>query len=123
MLKNRTTSAFALCVALGSGLALPAPVAADVVTDWAARGVTIGWEEHGPNASSTRALAMMHVAMLEAINATERRYRPYKLDLAVDKMASKEAAGAAAAHLVLASLFPDERPKLDQALQASLATV
>jgi hypothetical protein len=123
MLKNRTTSAFALCAALGSGLALPTPVAADVVTDWAARGVSIGSEKQVPNASFTRALAMMHVAMFEAINATERRYRPYRLDLAVDKTASKEAAGAAAAHLVLASLFPDERPKLDQALQASLATV
>jgi hypothetical protein len=66
---------------------------------------------------------MMHVAMFEAVNAIDGRYKPYKLDLAVDKGASREAAAAAAAHDVLVSLFPEERSKLEQALQASLAAI
>jgi len=123
MPKNSLVKALVLCSGLGTGLALPSPVSADVVTDWAARGVAIGSDKQVPNAPFTRVLAMMHVAMFEAINATERRYRPYKLDLEVDKATSKEAAGAAAAHMVLITLFPDEKPRLDQALQASLILI
>jgi hypothetical protein len=123
MPKNSLLTALVPCFAFGTGLALPSPVSADVVIDWAAKGVAIGSDKQLPNAPFTRALAMMHVAMFEAINATERRYRPYKLDLAADRATSKEAAGAAAAHTVLAALFPDEKQKLDQALQASLAAI
>jgi hypothetical protein len=123
MPKNSLVTALVQCSVLGAGLALPAPASADVVIDWAAQGVAIGSDKQIPNAPFTRALAMMHVAMFEAMNATERRYRPYKLDLGADRLTSKEAAGAAAAHMVLVTLFPDEKPKLDQALQASLATI
>jgi hypothetical protein len=123
MPKNSLVTALVLCSGFGAGLALPSPVSADVVIDWAAQGVAIGSDKQIPNAPFTRALAMMHVAMFEAMNATERRYRPYKLDLGPDRGTSKEAAGAAAAHMVLVTLFPDEKPKLDQALQASLATI
>jgi hypothetical protein len=123
MLEKKAARALALCVGLAAGLASSSPATADVVTDWAARGVAVGADKKLPNAPFTRALAMMHVAMFEAVNAIERRYRPYKLELAADKTASKEAAAAAAAHAVLASLFPDETPKLDEALQASLASI
>jgi hypothetical protein len=65
----------------------------------------------------------MHVAMFEAVNAIDGRYKPYKLKLSADKGASKDAAAAAAAHAVLMSLYPDQKPKLDEALQASLGSV
>lgn len=96
---------------------------ADLVSDWGARAVAIGTEKQLANAPLTRGLAMMHVAMFEAVNAIERRYRPYKLDLSADKVTSREAALAAAAHAMLMELFPDQKPALDQALQASLANV
>jgi hypothetical protein len=96
---------------------------ADVVSDWGARAVAIGAEKQLANAPLTRGLAMMHVAMFEAVNAIEQRYRPYKLALSADKAASGEAAAAAAAHAVLMELFPDQKSALDQALQASLANV
>jgi PAP2 superfamily len=123
MLKGRIRTPFTLLVGAVATLALPAAVTADVVTDWAAKGVATGAEKQLANAPFTRGLAMMHVAMFEAINAIERRYRPYALDLPAEKTASKDAAGAAAAHAVLVGLFPDEKPKLDQALQAMLAGI
>ena len=123
MVKGRLGSVFALCL-LGTPVAgVPAASAADVVTDYAARAVAIGVEKQLPNARLTRGLAMVHVAMFEAVNAIDRRYQPYKLELVADKGASREAAAATAAHDVLVSLFPDERSKLEQALQVSLAKI
>ena len=85
--------------------------------------MAIGAEKQVPNARFTRGLAMMHVGMFEALNAIDRRYKPYKLDLPMDKTASQDAAAAAAAHAVLVSLYPEETSKLDQALQASLGAI
>lgn len=123
MVKGRLGSVFALCL-LGTPVAgVPAASAADVVTDYAGKAVAIGVEKQLPNARLTRGLAMVHVAMFEAVNAIDRRYQPYKLELVADKGASREAAAATAAHDVLVSLFPDEKSKLEQALQASLAKI
>jgi hypothetical protein len=66
---------------------------------------------------------MLHVAMFEAVNAIERRYTPYKLNLTADKDASREAAAAMAAHDVLVVLHPDQKAGLDSALRASLAAI
>ena len=99
------------------------PASADAISDWGARAVAIGAEKQLATSRSTRVLAMTHVAMFEAVNAIDRRYKPYKLDLAGDRSASRDAAAAAAAHGVLVDLFPDEKAKLDQALQASLAAI
>ncbi len=93
------------------------------MSDWGARAIALGAEKQLVNAPATRGLAMMHVAMFEAVNAMERRYRPYKLDLSADKTTSREAAAAAAAHAMLMELFPDQKSALDQALQAALASV
>ena len=53
----------------------------------------------------TRTLAMVHLAMHDAVNAVDRRYQPYAF-VARDAEAHVEAAAATAAHRVLAALFP-----------------
>src|SRR5262245_18498416 len=123
MLGKRFGRAFTLCMVGTSIAGVPGAIASDMVTDWGASAVAIGAERQLPNSRFTRGLAMVHVAMFEAVNAIDRRYQPYKLDLAGDKGASRDAAAAAAAHAVLINLFPDEQSKLDQALQAALATI
>jgi len=123
MLGKRFGRAFSLCM-VGTAIAgVPAAIAGDMVTDWGARAVAIGAERQLPNSRFTRGLAMVHVAMFEAVNAIDQRYQPYKLDLAGDKEASRDAAAATAAHVVLINLFPEEKSKLDQALQAALGTI
>jgi hypothetical protein len=104
-------------------IVVASPASADTIADWNARAVSIGAEKQLATSRSTRVLAMTHAAMFEAVNAIERRYKPYRLDLKGDTSASRDAAAAGAAHGVLADLFPDEKAKLDQALQASLAAV
>jgi VCPO second helical-bundle domain len=123
MLKRRLGRAFFLCQLGTSIAAAPAATASDVVTDWGARAVAIGAEKQLPNARFTRGLAMVQVAMFEAVNAIDRRYKPYKLDLVAQKGASREAAAATAAHDVLVSLFPEEKAKLEPALEATLAAI
>src|ERR1700730_15143452 len=55
----------------------------------------------------TRSLAIMHAAIYDAVNASERRHKPYAVRLLdVSPSASQDAAAAAAAHDVLAALYP-----------------
>jgi hypothetical protein len=96
---------------------------ADVVTDWNAKADAIAAEKKTGNVPHARGLAMLHVAMFEAVNAIERRYAPYKLDLTADRSASKEAAAASAAYSVLLMLHPDRKSDLDAALVASLSGI
>ena len=112
-----------ICTGLALLVGLSHTARADMVSDWGTKAIAIGTEKQLPNAPLTRGLAMMHVAMFEAVNAVERRYAPFKLDLSADRTASKEAAAATAAHEILIQLHPDQKSALDQAVAASLAAV
>lgn len=90
---------------------------ADVVTAWNQRVVTNG----GP--AIQRTLAMVHIAMFDAMNAIERDYRPYLRLKKPPRDASAEAAAASAAYGVLLRLFPSQQPALAATLAASLASV
>jgi hypothetical protein len=94
---------------------------ADVITDWNEKAVAAGYiARHGPP-PHTRIVAMVHLAMFEATNSIDGRYRPYRARLAAEPGASREAAAAAAAHYLLVRLYPDQAKEMDKALQASLA--
>ncbi len=111
---------------LGALVALLAVTAAraDVITDWneKAEAIHIAKQRLTP-AGAAREMAILHVSMFEAVNAVERRYASYKLNLTAEKDTSKEAAAAVAAHAVLISLHPDQQAKLDADLAASLAAI
>jgi hypothetical protein len=61
--------------------------------------------------------------MFEAVNAIDRRYAPYKLNLAAERTTSKEAAAASAAYDILVALYPDQKADLDATLAASLSGI
>lgn len=103
-------------IVLGTTLA----ARADVVTDWNARAEAIAVEKRMPPPPNARVMAIMHIAMFEAVNAIERRYSSYRLNLTVERGASKDAAAAAAAHAALVALHPDQKMALDAHLLASL---
>ena len=96
---------------------------ADVVTEWNARAEAIGIEKQILPAFNARQMAMLQVAVFEAVNAIERRYAPYKLNLTAERSVSKEAAAAAAAHGVLLVFHPERQAALDSALTASLVAI
>jgi hypothetical protein len=102
---------------------LVGPAQADVISDWSVRAEAIAGEKRISTQLNARAMAMLHVAMFEAVNAIERRYAPYKLNLAADRNASKEAAAAAAGHGILLALYPDQQAGLDAALNAAMSAI
>ena len=112
------------CMAVLLGLVATAAAArADVIMDWNARADAIAAEKRVMPPPLARTFALLHVAMFESINAIERRYQPYKLDLIADRNTSNEAAAAGAAHAVLTALFPDQKASLDADLAHDLAAV
>ncbi|MEO8018779.1 MAG: vanadium-dependent haloperoxidase [Pseudomonadota bacterium] len=96
---------------------------ADLVMDWSATADAIGAEKRLAPPPLARTLALMHVAMFEAVNAIERRYQPYGQELVADRNTSREAAAASAAHAVLVALYPDQQTTLDAELGKNLASV
>jgi hypothetical protein len=100
-----------------------APAKADVIMDWNAKADAIGAEKQLVNSANSRAQAMLHVAMFEAVNAIDKRYTPYKLNLTADRGTSREAAAATAAHDVLVALYPDQKADLDATLATSLSSI
>jgi hypothetical protein len=94
---------------------------ADVITAWNEKAVAFVTPRMVPGAGQ-RVVAMTQVAMFDAINSIERRYRPYLVQLPSNATTSKEAAAAAAAGTVLLGLYPQEA-SLKDAMVAYLASI
>jgi hypothetical protein len=114
-----------LCAALfaSDARAQDAWADADVIAAWNAKANAIATEKRDPPLSRARSLAILHVAMFEAMNAVEGRDKPRTLNLSADGHASIEAAAATAAHAVLVALNPDQSADLSSALAISLAGI
>ena len=97
------------------------PASADVITDWDEKAVTFVTPRMPPPATE-RALAMVHIAMFDAVNSIERRYRPYLVQLPTAKTTSSHASAATAAATVLASLLPEAAAEVKTALASYLAS-
>jgi hypothetical protein len=91
--------------------------------DWNARADAIATDKRLLPPVHGRALAMMHVAMFEAVNSIERRYVPYRLKLVADRNTSGEVAAAVAGYEVLVALYPDQQAGLDALLAETLQRV
>jgi len=104
-------------VTVALGLAIAAPATADVVTQWNQQVFTSG------GAQIQRTLAMVHLAMFDALNATRPRYQPYLQLPAPPAGTVGEAAAASAAYGVLVRLFPAQAAALAAQLATSLAGI
>src|SRR6266498_2086466 len=97
----------------------------DMVLDWNghAANAIVGVAMQPPPRGLIR-LAMVHVAMYDAVNAIEGYpFTAYAVTPNVILPASPEAAAAAAAHDVLVALFPLQQADLDVKYAASLAAI
>jgi hypothetical protein len=101
-----------------------ATAAANVITDWDEKAVSL--VQTGtvrPPFTSHRTMAILHLAMFDAVNSIEPRYKPYKIRLPATPDTSKEAAAAAAAGAVLVKLVPDATADVQSNLTSYLATL
>src|SRR5947207_3863946 len=96
---------------------------ADAVLDWNEIGLTTVVASGQRPPDGARAMAMMHVAMFDSINAIEQKYQPYAYQSKGPTNMSAEAAAAAAAHTVLSKLFPDQAQTLEASYAASLSKI
>jgi hypothetical protein len=74
-----------------------------------------------PTVFFTRPLAMVHVAIYDALNSFDRVYTPYVDFVNVEAGASRKAAVAQAARDTLAGMFPSQTSIYDAALAAQLS--
>jgi hypothetical protein len=119
-MKNlRLISIFQKTLFAGALTCLAVPAMANVITDWDAKAVALV----APAPGGQRELAMVHVAMFDAVNSIARRYRPYVIQLAAPKATSQEAAAATAAGTVLIGLRPEAAGEIKTALASYLAAI
>jgi hypothetical protein len=98
-----------------------APARADIVTDWNVTANAVMTDENVGNNPRLRNLAMVHVAMSDAINSVQARYaRVIATTIPAAPGASPEAAASAAARQILNQLYPKQKAKIDAAHAAAL---
>jgi hypothetical protein len=93
----------------------------NAVTDWNAIALQVLPVDPGLLRDS-RAFAIMHAAIHDAVNGIDRRYQPYTADLS-SPGASVDAAIAAAAHDVLVALSPSQQATIEIAYAAALIPI
>jgi hypothetical protein len=104
-------------------LSLPSISTADAVLDWneVALARVVGARQSPPDGART--MAIVHLAMFEAVNAVEQRYAPYAFKGRAAAGTSAEAAAAAAAYSVLLKLFPEQAAPVEAAYATSMAGI
>jgi hypothetical protein len=104
-----------VCLVLVVSFTATPSARADVISQWNEQVLALG--------GASRTLAMVQVAMFDAINAIQPRYRPYLELPAAPAGALPEAAAASAAYGVLVRLLPARVADLNATLASSLASL
>lgn len=119
-----TMSRSASAVIIGAWLAVGASMSAsaNVITDWDEKAVALIQPRMVPPVAY-RAVALVHVAMFDAVNSIEPVYQPCYARLPAKRETSKEAAAAAAAGAVLIKLLPDVASDIQAALRGYLLAI
>jgi PAP2 superfamily protein len=108
---------------LGLAIAGPATAAsANVIVDWDAKAVAV-IVKTTPAPLSEREAALVAIAMFDAVNAIDRRYRPYLAEPAAAPTTSPESAAAAAAATVLLALHPESADDIKAFLSNYLTAI
>src|SRR5262245_33126152 len=99
---SRTHALAAAGLILGAG----GTASADVVIDWNKVWLDTIRATGGGPCPISRAGAMLHVAIFDAVNSIDRQYQPYVGFIETNAPADIAAAAAQAAHDVLVHLYP-----------------
>jgi hypothetical protein len=93
-----------------------------VVTDWNVLTNALVANDVGNN-PKLRTLAMVHIAMSDAINTVQNRYTRVVATLPQVPGASPEVAAATAARQILSQIYPDQKAKIEEAYAASIKAI
>jgi hypothetical protein len=118
------TSMLGICVFfLSLGLGWSSLARADAVTDWNANAGKAAIAECIDGFHESWVYAMTHIAIHDALNAINRRFQPYVLDIQGPSGASLDAAVATAAHDVLVPLLGQLPDIFSACIDAVVASV
>src|SRR5688500_6633062 len=101
--------------------AFTTPSRADVITDWNTVWLDCVRATGGGPGPISRAGAVVHLAMYDAVNAIDGGHEAWLLDRRVPSSWPIEAAAAQAAHDALLSFYPGQSVVIENALAQSLA--
>lgn len=93
---------------------------ADVVTDWNQTAIKTVVENPPPGLTGVRNLAIVHLAVHDAVNGVLPRYQPYLVKARAPQGTSAEVAALSAAHGALVALYPVQKAALDTAFTRDL---
>ncbi|PWU13964.1 MAG: hypothetical protein C5B50_18275 [Verrucomicrobia bacterium] len=96
---------------------------ADVVTDWNNAALNVIRADKTPPPTASRALAILHAAIYDAVNGITRTHDPYLVGGLVPASASIDAAANAAGHKALVALYPGHQATFDASYQAALDAI
>jgi PAP2 superfamily len=100
-----------VALALIPTIAVGMPVAhADVVTVWNEAALDAIRARNTPPPAAARNLAILHASIYDAVNGIHRTHDEYLVKARAPASAATEAAVTAAAHTVLAALYPIDQP-------------
>jgi hypothetical protein len=101
----------------------PGTARADTVTDWNQTAIDVMKTARVAGNPWSRTLAMVHVAMADAVNSAKGRYALYIASVPATPDASAEAAASTAARQILVALYPNQKAMIEEAYAASLKAV
>ena len=96
---------------------------ADTITDWNVTAVEVMKAARVGGNPWSRTLAMVHVAMADAVNSVQNRYTRTVATMPLVPGASSEAAAAAAARQILIQQYPGQKAMIEDAYAASLKAI
>jgi hypothetical protein len=120
---NYRNALYRNAVAAMTLLGVAQPASADAITDWNDKAVAYAVSGQMAPPHAERMLAMAHLAMFDAVNSIEHKYRPYLVDLQAGPATSREAAAAAAAAAVLTGIARQPEGAIKSALDTYLAAM
>jgi membrane-associated phospholipid phosphatase len=92
----------------------------DVVLRWNETALEAIKTDRTPPPLAARNLAILHVAVVDAVNAVEKAYKPFRTPSDAPVNTSPEVAAAVAAHRTLVELFPRQARRFDERLDECL---
>ena len=95
--------------------------APDVVMEWNMAMLDMIKAKNISNHFGNRAMAMVHVAMFDAINGIQPKYTQFAVSETQTKLISPQVAAATAAYTILTALYPAEQPTFETLYQEQLS--
>jgi len=99
------------------------PAGADTVTEWNQTSIDVLKAGNVAGNPWSRCMAMVHVAIADAVNTIQGRYTRYAVTSPAAPSASADAAVAAAARTILIQVIPGQKAKVEEAYAASLKQI